>query len=131
MQVSIRNEQRKDDAVYDAIADLMSEGRTSRLYRALVRDKKIASVSAGFTGFPGNKYPHLFAFFAFPLPGHTPREIEDAIFAVDDLERTVQRALLAPELALPLVRQTLLNVLNACFSKMHPVSPSSALVNAG
>jgi predicted Zn-dependent peptidase len=69
----------KDDAVYDAIADLMSEGRTSRLYRALVRDKKIASVSAGFTGFPGNKYPHLFAFFAFPLPGHTPREIEDAI----------------------------------------------------
>src|SRR5437667_7554800 len=69
----------KDDAVYDAIADLISEGRTSRLYRALVRDKKIASVSAGFTGFPGTKYPHLFAFFAFPLPGHTPREIEDAI----------------------------------------------------
>ena len=27
----------KDDAVYDAITDLMSEGRTSRLYRALVR----------------------------------------------------------------------------------------------
>src|SRR6202045_3814574 len=35
----------KDDAVYDAITDLMSEGRTSRLYRALVRDKKIASFS--------------------------------------------------------------------------------------
>ena len=50
-----------------------------QIYRALVRDKKIASVSAGFTGFPGNKYPHLFAFFAFPLPGHTPHEIEDAI----------------------------------------------------
>ena len=29
----------KDDAVYDAITDLMSEGRTSRLYRSLVRDK--------------------------------------------------------------------------------------------
>ena len=42
----------KDDAVYDAITDLMSEGRTSRLYRALVRDKKIASFSAGFTGLP-------------------------------------------------------------------------------
>ena len=39
-----------DDAVYDAIADLMSSGRTSRLYRALVRDKKIAADSAGFTG---------------------------------------------------------------------------------
>ncbi|MGC1228476.1 MAG: pitrilysin family protein, partial [Candidatus Sulfotelmatobacter sp.] len=58
----------KDDAVYDAITDLMSEGRTSRLYRALVRDKKIASSAAGFTGLPGIKYPHLFAFYAFPLP---------------------------------------------------------------
>jgi predicted Zn-dependent peptidase len=69
----------KDDAVYDAITDLMSEGRTSRLYRALVRDKKIASFAAGFTGLPGTKYPHLFAFFAVPLPGHTPREMGDAI----------------------------------------------------
>ncbi len=69
----------KDDAVYDAITDLMSEGRTSRLYRALVRDKKIASFSAGFTGLPGIKYPHLFAFYAFPLPGHTTQEVADAI----------------------------------------------------
>jgi predicted Zn-dependent peptidase len=69
----------KDDAVYDAITDLMSEGRTSRLYRALVRDKKIAAFSAGFSGLPGNKYPHLFAFYAFPLPGHTPQEVGDAI----------------------------------------------------
>jgi predicted Zn-dependent peptidase len=68
-----------DDAVYDAIADLMSNGRTSRLYRALVRDKKIASDSAGFTGLPGNKYPHLFAFYAFPLPGHKPQEMAEAI----------------------------------------------------
>ncbi len=69
----------KDDAVYDAIADLMSDGRTSRLYRALVRDKKIASDAAGFTGLPGIKYPHLFAFYAFPLPGHTTQEMADAI----------------------------------------------------
>ena len=69
----------KDDAVYDAITDLMSDGRTSRLYRALVRDKKVASFSAGFSGLPGVKYPHLFAFYAFPLPGHTTQEVADAI----------------------------------------------------
>jgi predicted Zn-dependent peptidase len=69
----------KDDAVYDAITDLMSDGRTSRLYRALVRDKKVASFSAGFSGLPGIKYPHLFAFYAFPLPGHTTQEVADAI----------------------------------------------------
>jgi predicted Zn-dependent peptidase len=75
----------KDDAVYDAITGLMSEGRTSRLYRALVRDKKIAAFSAGFTGLPGTKYPHLFAFYAVPLPGHTTQEVADGIHA--EIER--------------------------------------------
>ena len=78
----------KDDAIFDAITDLMSEGRTSRLYRALVRDKKIASFSAGFSGMPGVKYPHLFAFYAFPLPGHTTQEVADAIHAeIDRLKK--------------------------------------------
>ena len=75
----------KDDAVFDAISDLMSEGRTSRLYRALVRDKKIASYSEGITGYPGIKYSHLFAFLAVPLPGHKPEEMADAIHA--EIER--------------------------------------------
>ena len=69
----------KDDAVFDALSDLMSEGRTSRLYRSLVRDKKIASFSEGLTGYPGIKYPHLFAFIAVPLPGHKPEEMAKAI----------------------------------------------------
>jgi predicted Zn-dependent peptidase len=74
-----------DDAVYDAITDLMSEGRTSRMYRALVRDKKIAALAEGFSGFPGTKYPGLFAFFAVPLPGHTPQEMGQAIH--EEIER--------------------------------------------
>jgi len=78
----------KDDAVFDAITDLLSEGRTSRLYRALVRDKKIASYSAGFSGMPGTKYPHLFAFYAVPLPGHSTQEMADAIHAeIDKLKK--------------------------------------------
>ena len=77
-----------DDAVYDAIEDLMSNGRTSRLYRSLVRDKQIAAQSAGFSGLPGNKYPHLFAFYAFPVPGHTPQEMATAIHAeIDRLKK--------------------------------------------
>src|SRR5260221_12557957 len=66
----------------------MSEGRTSRLFRALVRDKKIAAFSAGFSGLPGNKYPHLFAFYAFPLPGHTTQEVATAIHVeIERLEK--------------------------------------------
>jgi predicted Zn-dependent peptidase len=74
-----------DDAVYDAISDIMSNGRTSRLYRSLVRDKKIAAASAGFSGWPGSKYPHLFAVYAVPTPGHTTDEVRDAIAA--EIER--------------------------------------------
>jgi len=66
-----------DDPVYDAISDILSNGRVSRLYRSLVRDKKIAAGAAGFTGFPGFKYPHLFAFYAIPTRGHTPQELAE------------------------------------------------------
>ena len=58
-----------DDAVYDVITDLMSNGRTSRLYRSLVRDKRIAAVAT----LPGAQWE--FVVFeskeanAFCLPG--------------------------------------------------------------
>ncbi|MGA2851811.1 MAG: pitrilysin family protein [Terracidiphilus sp.] len=68
-----------DDTVYDAIGDILSNGRVSRLYRSLVRDQQIAAEAQGFSGFPGDKYPGLFAFYAVPLPGHTPDEMRDAI----------------------------------------------------
>jgi len=68
-----------DDAVYDVIETLLSAGRTSHLYRSLVRDKKIAAAAQGFNGFPGAKYPSLFTFFAITTPGHTPPEITAAI----------------------------------------------------
>ena len=68
-----------DDAVYDAISDIMSNGRVSRLYRSLVEKQQIAASAAGFSPFPGEKYPSLFAFYAVPLPGHTPAEMRDAI----------------------------------------------------
>ena len=86
----------KDDAVYDAIGDLMSNGRTSRLYRALVRDKKIAAQTAGFGDFPGQKYPNLFVFYAVPLPGHTNREMEDAIHV--EIDRIRKEDITADEL---------------------------------
>ena len=74
-----------DDPVYDVLGDLLSNGRTSRLYKALVRDKKIAAAAQGFAGFPGDRYPNLFAFLGVPLPGHTVQEIQTAIRA--ELER--------------------------------------------
>jgi len=57
----------------------MSNGRVSRLYRSLVRDQQIAAEAQGFSPFPGDKYPGLFAFYAVPLPGHAPAEMKTAI----------------------------------------------------
>ena len=68
-----------DNAVYDAISDIMSNGRVSRLYRSLVRDQQIAAAAEGVSPYPGDKYPGLFVFFAAPLPGHTPEEMRDGI----------------------------------------------------
>ena len=68
-----------DDSVYDAIADVLSNGRTGRLYRSLVRDQRIAQTVEGGSGEPGVKFPNLFDFSGRPLPGHTNDEIAAAI----------------------------------------------------
>ncbi|HEY4380302.1 MAG TPA: insulinase family protein [Acidobacteriaceae bacterium] len=77
-----------DDAVYNAISDIVSNGRTARLYKSLVRDQKIAADAEGFSGFPGQKYPGLYAFYAFPVPGHTPTEMREAIHKEIDKLKT-------------------------------------------
>jgi predicted Zn-dependent peptidase len=74
-----------DDVVFDAAQDILAGGRTSRLYRSLVEDKQIAMSAGGFPGFPGNKYPNLFLFHAFPTPGHTNEENEQGMLA--EIER--------------------------------------------
>ncbi len=70
-----------DNATYDTISMLLSAGRTSRMYRSLVRDKKIAAAAGGFNGFPGEKYPNLFIFYGVTTPGHTATDVEAPIAA--------------------------------------------------
>jgi predicted Zn-dependent peptidase len=85
-----------DASVYDAIEDVMSSGRTSRLYKTLVRDKKLAIQAAGFSGFPGQKYPNLFAFFAVPAQGKTNDECLAAIN--DEIEKLKKESVTEDEL---------------------------------
>ena len=54
--------------------DLLSNGRTSRLYRALVRDTQDCHLRRRGS-FPGTKYPNLFFFFALPAEGHAGQEL--------------------------------------------------------
>jgi len=61
-----------------------------------VRDKKIAAQTAGFGDFPGQKYPNLFVFYAVPLPGHSNKEMEEAIHS--EIERLKTEDITADEL---------------------------------
>ena len=77
-----------DDAVYDAITDIFSNGQTSRLFKA-VRDQKIAADAEGFSGFPGEKYPRTVCVLRDSGSGHTPDEMRDAIHKeIDKLKTT-------------------------------------------
>lgn len=77
-----------DNAVFDAITEIVGVGRTSRLYKSLVKEKKIAVAASGFPGMPGNKYPSLFLFYAVPARGRTNQECEEAIYAEIDKLKT-------------------------------------------
>ncbi len=85
-----------DDAIYNVIQMLMSNGRTSRLYKSLVRDKKIAAQAAGFNGFPGEKYPNLFTYFLVPTPGNTASSMAEPLRA--EIERLKNEDVTAEEL---------------------------------
>ena len=70
-----------DEPVFDVIDAVLSNGRTSRFYKSLVRDRKIATSVRSFTG-PTNRYPNLFLVSGTPLYPHTARELELAIYDV-------------------------------------------------
>ncbi|AKG23215.1 M16 family metallopeptidase [Calothrix sp. 336/3] len=87
-----------DNAVYEVIGRLLSDGRTSRLYKSLVEKQQLALSAQGFSGFPGDKYPNLMLFYALTAPGKTVEQVAVALrqeierlkteaVAVKDLER--------------------------------------------
>ena len=72
-----------DQAVFDVLAEILSAGRTSRLYKKLIEELEIAvDIWAG--DYP-SKYPGLYYIFAEPRAPHTVAEAEAAIYK--ELER--------------------------------------------
>jgi len=86
-----------DQAVYDAIDDILSNGRTSRLYKRLVEEDKIAVFSASFSGFPGDKYKNLWMAYAVPTRGTSNEQVQAAIR--EEIERLKTEPVTDEELA--------------------------------
>ena len=74
----------KDDAVFDVIDGVLSAGRTSILYKTLVRDKQLALAAGAEATLPGGKYPGLFMFYLVPNQGHTLAALEKELDTVLD-----------------------------------------------
>ena len=85
-----------DDAVFDAITDILASGRTSRLFKRLIRDEKISISAGAFPGYPGNKYPNLFVFYSFPAQGHT--NAVNGKMILDEIEKLKTELVSAAEL---------------------------------
>ena len=86
----------KDNPALDALANILGQGRSSRLYQVLVKDKKMAVACQGFSGFPGDKFPNLIAFFFVPSAGRAVAECLD--LAEQEIEKVKKDSVTAEEL---------------------------------
>jgi len=88
----------EDSYALDVLAGVLSGGKSGRIYRGLVDEKRIAlSAGAGYSNF--NKYPFIFYLEGTPLPGKNIEEVENALYEevqkIKDqppAEREVQKA---------------------------------------
>jgi predicted Zn-dependent peptidase len=87
------------------IESLLSDGRSSRLYTTLVKEKQLAVNVSATTGVPGARYPNLLMIQATPRAPHTPDELETAIYT--ELDRLKSEPVQSREL------QKVLNKLDA------------------
>jgi len=88
------NYRHKDNIPLEALANILGQGRSSRLYELLVKDKKVAVNVMSFNGFPGEKYSNLIAFYVIPSRGHTSAECLELI---DEEIEKVKKELVTPE----------------------------------
>ncbi|MFQ5432375.1 MAG: M16 family metallopeptidase [Nitrospinota bacterium] len=69
----------KDDYVFDIIDSVLTQGRTSRLYKSLVLEKGVAVSVSGF-GAGGALYDNAYALHITPRAPHTTEEVEEALY---------------------------------------------------
>lgn len=72
----------RDDAAFDILQMILSNGRTSLMYKELVQEKKIALAAQALANYPGSRYPNLFTFMLVPAMGHS---VEENVKALDNL----------------------------------------------
>jgi len=83
----------KDDYVFDIISSALGDGKSSRLYKSLVVDKKMASHVYTWSGAPGSRYDNLFIVYAAPVDGVSAIDLEKEIYSeMDRFRKEIDQA---------------------------------------
>ena len=89
--------QHPDNGALDALANIIGQGRSSRLWESLVKKEKVAAQVGCFNNFPGNKYPNLIAFFSMTSKDKTAAQSLELIDR--EIEKIKKEPVSAQELA--------------------------------
>ncbi len=107
------NARHQDNAALEALANIIGQGRSSRLYQVMVKEKKVAIQTGSFNGFPGDKFPNLIAFYAVSSWGHKSDECLEVIDA--EIEK-IKKEPVTPEELTKFKRSAIKNLLNQMIS---------------
>lgn len=111
----------KDSFALEVLSNILSAGKSSRLYKSIVYEQKIAlNIYASYSGY--YKYPFLFFFGASVAPGKKIEDVEKAI--LDEIEKIKNNAVNDEEV------QKAKNQIEASFI-FDKDSNSSMALNAG
>ncbi len=86
-----------DWPVYQTIADILGQGRTSRLYTEAVKNQQKAVQCMSFAGYPGIRHRTLLAIMGIPAKDVTATELEAIVLA--EVQRLVDEGVTEEELA--------------------------------
>lgn len=88
--------QHPDYQALNLLGGIMSNGRTSRLYRKMVVEDQSALQVAAQNGYPGSKYPGLFITFVIPNQGVDMADVEQTLR--DEYQRVIDEGVTQEEL---------------------------------
>jgi predicted Zn-dependent peptidase len=102
---SVRHE---DNFPLEALASILGKGRSSRLYRRLVKEARVAIECGVINGFPGDKFSHLIVFYAVPARGHS---VKECLTLIEEEVDRIKKELPGPDELLKYKRQAGMSLL--------------------
>ncbi len=97
MGYKIENIEHPDWPVYQAIADILGQGRTSRLYTEAVKNQQKAVQCVSFAGYPGVRWRTMMAIMGIPAKDVSAAELEAIVDS--EIQRLVDEGVTEEELA--------------------------------